>query len=262
MDTSTVKTLNRLVEVLDCFTREQPAWSLADLSIRLHIPKSTLHRVITALETHGILRRDLDDKRWRLGYHLVTWGSVAAESTTLRDLAKPAMRELMNASGETAILTVYHEGEVICLDICETPQPVQLRLAVGTRRPAHAGASAKVLMAYLPSTETAAIVRERGLTKLWTNTISTWEELQADLECIVRQGYAVSLEETDPGAWGVATPVRDSRGRVVAAIGLAGPATRFGDDKVQQWVTLCHRAADQIAALLDQDGRGSNSPGK
>jgi DNA-binding IclR family transcriptional regulator len=250
MDISAIKTLDRLVEILDCFTLEEPAWSLAELSVRLKAPKSTLHRLLTALETHRILRRDPDDKRWRLGYRLVTWGSSAAGSTILRDLAKPVLRDLMLASGETAILTVYHNHEVFCIDICETPQPVRLRMEIGSRRPAHAGASSKALMAYLPQAEIEAIIHESGLPRLWSNTITDPPELRRDLARVVEQGYAISLEETDAGAWGVATPVCDQRGRVVAAVGLAGPATRYGPEKVQQWVSLCRKAAGEIRELI------------
>ncbi len=250
MDISAIKTLDRLVEILDCFTSDQPAWSLSELSERLKAPKSTVHRFLTGLEVHRILRRDADDKRWRLGYRLVMWGGSAAEGTILRDLAKPVLRELTTASGETAILTVHHNHEVIFIDICETAQPVRLRMEVGAHRPPHAGASSKALMAYLSQAEIESIIQENGLPRLWTNTITDPAELRCDLARIVEQGYAVSLEETDPGAWGVATPIQDPRGRVIAAIGLAGPATRYGPDKVQEWVRLCRNGAAEIRELM------------
>ncbi len=250
MDNPAVRTIDRIVTVLDCFTREQPAWSLAELSVRLGTPKSTLHRFLIGLETHGIVRRDGQDRRWRLGYHLVVWGSCAAESTSLRDVTRPAICRLMEASGETAILTVYQNGEVICLDVCESPHAVQLRLAVGMRRPAHAGASAKVLLAYRPEEEIEAVIRTSGLPRLCEQTITEGRALQQDLACIVAQGYAISLEETDPGAWGVATPVFDERGQVVAAIGLAGPTLRYSPDKVEQWVALCREAARDVGRML------------
>lgn len=257
MDTSAVKTLDRLVEILDCFTREEPIWSLAELSTRLDTPKSTLHRFLTGLEIHGILRRDADDRRWRLGYRPVVWGNIAAESTTLRDLARAAMCDLQDRSGETAILTVYQGGQVICLDRCETQHPVRLLMEVGTRRAPHAGASSKVLMAYLPEDEIQTIIRERGLPKVCTRTITDLNALRAELAKIRELGYAESVEETDVGAWGVATPIRDWRGQVVAAIGVAGPTMRYSPDKVQQYVALCRQAAEQVSTRLGAslDGR-------
>jgi len=250
-NSSQVKTIDRLVQVLDCFSRERQAWSLAELATELDLPKSTLHRFLVGLEVHGILRRDVNDKKWRLGYHLFIWGSLAAESTTLREIARPVMCELVAESGETALLTVYQDHTVICIDKCETSHPVRLALEVGTRRGAHAGASSKVLMAHLPDEEVEAIVRDKGLPRLCANTITDLDELKAELARIRERGHAVSIEETDLGAWGVATPIRNWKSQVVGAIGLVGPTMRYSKDKVRQYVTLCCKAAEKLSALLN-----------
>lgn len=250
-----VKTVDRLVKILESFSPEKPAWSLTEFSVHLELPKSTLHRFLASLESHGILRRDVDDKRWRLGYRLVTWGELAAASTGLRHVARPIMRDLVAATGETVILTVYQSQEVVCIEKVETSHSVRMTLEVGTRRPPHAGASSKILMAYLPEEEIQAIIRDRGLPRLCTNTITDPEDLVAELVRIRERGYAESREETDPGAWGVATPIRGRNGDVVAAIGIAGPSSRFTDELVQRYVTFCHQAAQRISALLSTGGR-------
>ncbi|MDY7079741.1 MAG: IclR family transcriptional regulator [Chloroflexota bacterium] len=245
-----VKTVDRLVGILESFSSEQPTWSLTDLSVHLGLPKSTLHRFLVSLESHGILRRSLDDKRWYLGYRLFIWGSLAAESTDLCRIARPVMRDLMAATGETAILTVYHAQEVICVEKVETSHPVRMTLTVGTRRCPHAGASSKILMAYLPQEEIQAIIQGRGLPQLCANTITDPDDLAAELARIRERGYAESHEETDLGAWGVATPIHGRGGGVVAAIGVAGPRSRFTGDLVQRYVASCHQAAQRISALL------------
>jgi DNA-binding IclR family transcriptional regulator len=251
VNTPAVRTIDRLVEILDCFSHDQTALSLSDLSERLNLPKSTLHRFLVGLESHGVLRRDVDDRRWRLGYHLLIWGNLAAESSALWEIAKPIMRDLAAASGETTILTVYHDREVICIDMCETSHSVRLKMEVGARQAAHAGASSKVLLAYLPEEEILAIIAEKGLPKLCANTITDAEVLRAELACIRERGFAESCEETDLGAWGVAAPIKDWKGRVVGAIGLAGPTQRYSDEKVKQYVTLCRASAAQISAFLN-----------
>jgi len=242
--------------VLDCFSPEQPTWSLVELSTHLGAPKSTLHRFLAGLETHGILRRDPIDKRWRLGYRLFVWGNLAAQSTGLRHIAGPIMRDLVNTTGETAILTVYHDHEVICIDKVETSQPVRMTLDVGTQRYTHAGASSKVLMAYLPDAEIQAILRDQGLPKLCANTITDPGDLKAELARIRRQGHAVSREETDRSAWGVAAPIFGwDSDEVVAAIGLAGPTTRFNHELVKRYAALCKQAAERITSLLRAGGK-------
>lgn len=247
---SSVKTIDRLVTILDCFSNDHPTWSLGELSEHLRLPKSTLHRFLVALESYGILYRGPDDRRWRLGYRLFAWGSLAAESTDLRRLAHPVVHDLSVATGETALLTVYQGGDVVCLDKVETSQPVRVALEVGSRHPPHAGASSKVLMAFLPEEETQEIIRQKGLPALCRNTITTAEALLAELARIRLQGYAESLEETDLGAWGVATPIRDGAGEVVAAIGIAAPTSRHSAERAQMYISLCRQAAERVTALL------------
>lgn len=245
-----VKTVDRLVRILDCFSAEQPSWSLSDLSVHLGLPKSTLHRFLVSLESHGILHRDPGDKRWCLGYRLFVWGSLAVESTGLRHIARPVMRDLVAGTGETVFLTAYHDQEVICIEKVETGRPVRMTLDVGRRQFPHAGASCKALMAYLPEEEIQAIVRDKGLPKLCTNTITDPAELVAELARIRQHGYAESQEETDLSAWGVAAPIYGRTGEIVAAIGVAGPTSRFTGELHQQAVRLCRQASQRISALL------------
>lgn len=251
MDNSSVKTIDRLVSILDYFTHVSSSASLADLASYLKLPKSTLHRFLVGLEANGILRRDGTDKRWHLGYHLISWGSAASESANLRQLAAPVMRSLVEMSGETAILTVYSNHKIICLDLCETSHSVRLRIQIGAYQPAHAGASSKALTAYLPPDEVDAIVQETGLPRLAANTYTDYEALKLELARIRATGYATSLEETDTGAWGVATPIRDWRDDVVAAIGLAGPVQRYKPELVQRYADYCRDAAETISSYLN-----------
>lgn len=247
---SAVMTVDRLVSVLDCFTVDRPTWSLADLSVHLDLPKSTLHRFLISLEIHGILRRDPDDKLWRPGYRLVTWGALAEKATGLSDVARPLMSRLAARTGEMVALTVYDEREVVCIDKVETRHSVRVALEVGERRPAHAGASSKILMAYLPQSERQTIIHDRGLPQLCPNTITDPDRLEAELAQIRGQGYALSIEETDPGAWGVATPVWDRHGVVIAAVGIAGPIQRYSEALSQSYVTLCQEACQQLSEQL------------
>jgi len=245
-----VKTVDRLVRILDCFSPEQPSWSLSDLSAHLELPKSTLHRFLVSLESHAILRRDSDDRRWRLGYRLSVWGSNAAQSTGLGHVARPVIQDLVDATGETAILTVYRDHEVICIEKAETRHSVRMTLDVGMRRFPHAGASSKVLMAYLPEEEIQAIIQDKGLPRLCRNTITDPNDLRAEMAKIRELGYAESREETDPGAWGIATPIYGHDGHVVAAIGIAGPSSRFTGELVKRYVALCCQGARRISTLL------------
>jgi DNA-binding IclR family transcriptional regulator len=247
---TSVKTVDRLVRIIDSFSSSRLSWTLTELSEHLGMPKSTLHRFLCSLEAHGILRQDEESKRWRLGYRLFVWGNLAERSTALRDVARPVMRDLVAQTGETALLTVYHAREVVCVEKVESSHSVRLALDVGSRRPPHAGASSKVLMAYLPDEEVERVIKEQGLARLCANTITERGDLHAELALIREREYAQSVEETDVGAWGVATPIRDWDGEVVAAVGVAGPSSRFGEEVAQHYVTCCEEAARRISSAL------------
>ena len=249
-DRASVRTIDRMVEVLDCFSTDRPAWSLAELSARLELPKSTLHRFLVGLERNGLARRGHEDGKWRLGHRLVIWGNLAAATTGITHIAAPLMRELAETTRETVLLTEYHDGEVICMDKIETSHSVRIGLEVGERRAPHAGASSKVLMAYLPEAEIAALIAEKGLPRYCSQTITDPELLRRELALIRQNGYALSYEETDCGAWGIATPVRDWNGRVVAALGIAGPTVRYSEEAAQRYVERCCQAAARLSKLL------------
>jgi DNA-binding IclR family transcriptional regulator len=214
------------------------------------LPKSTLHRFLVSLETHGILRRNPDDKLWRPGFRLLDWGKLAEKTIDWARVARPLMRGLAAATGEMIILTAYSEQEVVCIEKIEARHYVRLALEVGSRRPAHAGASSKVLAAFLPESERRAIIWDRELPRLCKNTITDPEELSIELENIRRQGYAQSIEETDAGAWGIATPFFDHEGRLVGAIGVAGPIQRYSEDLARHYVDLCQEACQKVSEQL------------
>jgi DNA-binding IclR family transcriptional regulator len=250
MAKSSVASVDRLVRILDSFSAEQPAWSLAELSDHLHLPKSTLHRFLVSLETHDILRRNPDDKLWRPGYRLLGWGELAEKAIGLNYLARPLMREIAATTGEMVVLTVYSEQEAVCTEVIDARHSVRLALEVGTRRPLHAGASSKILAAYLPETVVQEAIRDRGLRRLCTNTITDPEKLVIELARIRAQEYAQSVEETDPGAWGIATPIFAHGGTMVGAIGIAGPIQRYSEDLAKHYVTLCRDACQKISEQL------------
>lgn len=246
---TSVKTIDRLVEILDCFTGDKASWSLSELSLRLKLPKSTLHRFLISLEHHGIMRRT-DNGKWLLGHQLFIWGSLAVESTGLLQVAAPIMRELADRTGETVLLTEYRNGRVLCTEKIETTHSVRLAMNIGAHRAPHAGASSKILMAYLPPNEVAQIIHQHGLPKLYERTITDPADLAAELQKIRQRGYAESYEETDRGAWGIATPVYDWRGRVIAGLGIAGPTVRFSERQMQTYVQLCRDASDRISQRM------------
>ena len=249
-----VRTVGRISDILNCFSREQPVLNLTAISARLGLPKSTAHRLLAALESQGFLARAANGRGFRLGYQLLHWGMLAQLATDLRGEALPQLCALAQATGETAILTVRDGVQGVCLDMVESCQPVHLAMHVGQQLRLYAGASAKVLLAFLPGTELQAILNTIDLPDLQPNTITDRARLCEELLVIGRRGFAISFEETDPGAMGIAAPVYDHAGRCVAGIGIAAPLSRVPPARVPDLAPQVSEAARALSRRLGAEG--------
>lgn len=245
-----MRTISRIATVLNCFSAETPVLSLSEISERLDLPRSTTHRLLTAMETEEFLMRDQATRKYRLGYRLLYWGKLAQDSIDLRNASLPVLEELVRLTGETAILSVRDGNEGMCLEMVESGYPVRLTMRVGKRLMLHAGASAKVLWAFLPDEELLRILKEIKLVALKPNTITDANEMYEELMKIREQGYAVSFEETDGEAMGLTAPVYDHTGRAIAGIGIAAPMSRVSPDRVPRLAPMVVGAGRKLSARL------------
>jgi DNA-binding IclR family transcriptional regulator len=247
-----VKALEKTVNVLGLFTVERPQWGLLELSEAAVLPVSTLHRIVTVLKRHGLVIQDPDSKKYRLGYGAIQLGRRAAAGLPVRQISEVEMRRLASETGETIVLTVLNDAHdrSICIERIESRFDLRLHLEVGGANYLHAGASSKVLLAYLPQHEVDSYVQRVGLPELARHTITNPEQLRTELAQIRKRGYAFSREETDPNAWGVAVPILSGDGECIAGLGIAGPTSRWSPDAQRQLVALTQESGRRVAEGL------------
>ena len=243
-----LKTLDRALQVLSLFNEEHPEWDYTCMARALGLHKSIVYRILITFERYGFVVRQPASSRFRLGFRFVELGNLVLASIDLRRIAHPLMEELVREVQETAFLTVVSGHESVCIERVESPQLLRLTMVIGGRYPLYAGASNRLLMAYLPEEEIEAIIAE-GLRAYTPHTITDPEALRASLAEIRRQGYALSVSELTPGMSALSVPIRDSNGQVVAALSLAGPNERFGDDR---WPRLLERLRATAEAISDR----------
>ncbi len=242
---SHLKTLDRALQVLSLFNEEHPEWDYTCMAQTLGLHKSIVYRILTTFERYGFVARQPASSRFRLGFRFVELGNLVLANIDLRSIAHPLMEELARAVRETVFLTVVSGHESICIDRVESPQPLRLTMVIGGRYPLYAGASNRLLMAYLPDEEIEAIIAE-GLQAYTSRTPTDPDALRASLAEIRRQGYALSSSELTPGMSALSVPLRDSSGNVVAALSLAGPSERFSDE---HWPKLLEQLQATAAAI-------------
>lgn len=246
-----LQVLDRTFSILDLFSREHPEWSTTEIARTCDLPTPTAYRILAALRRHGFVTQDAGSKRFRLGIAALDLGERARALVDVRSAALPVLRRLCHEAGETALLTVLSEGHdrSVCLERVESPQPLRLSVEPGRQMPLHAGASQKVLLAYLPPEEIQRVL-SGPLERLCRATITDPQELRADLAQIRRRGWASSFEETNVGVWGLAVPILNGHGGVVGAVGLAGPSARLPRARVAEHLGRLRAGAEEIARAL------------
>jgi IclR family transcriptional regulator, KDG regulon repressor len=164
--------------------------------------------------------------------------------------ALPALEELASTTGETAHVCVLHESEIVHIAKVESSFALRIATPVGGRHPAYCTSVGKAILAFLPSEALAAYLSRTELKPLTAKTITSPSLLKAQLRRVIELGYALDDEEVHEGVRGVAAPVRDYSGEVVAAITITGPVSRITKSKLPELAGHVIKAAGNISARL------------
>lgn len=213
--------LSRFVRIFEAFTAEEPALTVSEISRRTGLHLATASRLVAELVSHDFLARN-PDGRVRIGMRLWELVTRASPALSLRDAAMPFMEGVHDVVGHHVQLGVLDGDEVLFLERLSTPGAVINYTRIAGRLPLHASSSGLVLLAH-----GAADLRERvivgPLRRYTPDTPVTSARLRAVLAGVRQQGYAYCPGYVHPEALGIAAPVRDGRGEVVAALSVIIP---------------------------------------
>lgn len=241
--TSVVKAL----EVLDLFTIEEHELSLTEISRRMGQHKSSVYRVLRTLEAAGMLQRDENTGRYRLGLKIVDLAGRVLGKYDLRTTAAPFMEELAQKTGEIIHLSILEGKDIVYLEKKGAGQVLTVATKIGGKYPAYASAMGKLLLAHLPKEKLEAVISEIDLSPLTSSTITDKSRLARELKKIRKQGYSQDNEEAFPGIRCIAAPVRDQQERVVAAISATVPIQRLKNERIPELAEEIMEAAAKIS---------------
>ncbi len=251
--------VDRVMKVLDCFTRETPELRLTDLSERLGIAKAPLLRILSTLEAGSYVSRDPVTKRYRLGVRLFHLGMIVRQQMDLRAIAQPELRRLAELTGETAALFVPDPQGPICIDVIQSSKAMRVFAQLGSRMPWNAGTSPKVILAYLPEAERERILAETRFERFTEFTVTDPDRIREILCEIRRVGYHVGVRDLDVDALGIGAPILDDSGQIAGAIGVAAPAVRLPESEIAPMIALVRGATTEISRLLGSSGELENA---
>jgi DNA-binding IclR family transcriptional regulator len=226
-----VQVLERAVDILQVLADDSRELTAGEVAGKLDLHKSTIHRLLTVLEHHGLIRRNGETGRYSLGLRLFDFGTRAVRGLRLRDQAQPHLDQLARETGETAHICVFDRTEMVSIAYAEGPRSLRMPATVGRRTPVYCSAVGKAMLAFLSEPIIDDVV-DGPLRSHTEKTLVTREALLADLRQVRSRGYAVDNEEIEKGLRCVGAPVWNYTGDVVAAISIAGPAFRITKSRV------------------------------
>lgn len=247
MPGSVTSAVERAIAVLECFSRKEPALTITEIGQRLGLRKSTVHRLLTLLARQDMIARDVASLRYRLGPKVLYLGNVCAKQYRLRDFAMPIMRQVWEKCGETVTLTIRVGDHRMYLEQIESLQEMRVSVEIGKLLPLYCGASGKIFLAFMDGDEADQVLGRLTLAPLTPGTLTDLAQLREDLRRTRAQGYAISCGERVDGVNAVSAPLLSSQGRVTAALGISGPASRFVLERVLERAPLLVETAREAS---------------
>ena len=222
--TRRVAAVERAVALLDALADGSAELGTNELARRTGLHPSSVSRLLATLTAAGLVEHVEASGRYRLGLRLLDLGNAVLARLDLREVARPHIHALVEATGETATLSAPGDPDAFTVDFVQSASSVQSVARLGRPSVAHATATGKVALAY------GGIALPPGrLERFTARTKVDRAELEAEVEHVRAQGWAGAVGEREDELNALAAPVRGSRGELVAILGVQGPASRFGE---------------------------------
>jgi len=242
-----VQSLHRALDLIEAIQARGAAIGISELAASTGLPLPTIHRLLRTLTDRGYVRQQ-SNRRYCLGFRFVPL--AAAAHNAIGADAEPVLADLVAAIGETANLAALTSDRAQYVAQIPSPHPMRMFTEVGRVVDLHATGVGKALLAAMAPAKAARIAHGK-LPAQTEFTLTTEDELSADLEQIRRRGYALDEQEQAIGVRCVAVALRGDLSWL--AISISGPTTRMTDTVIERAVPLLQRAAKRLTVGIDTD---------
>lgn len=243
-----LKSLVKLIRILDSFSTTARSLSLAEICQRTGFPKTTTHRLVASLRDVGLLDQDSDRDHYRLGIKLFELGNTVLANMDLHREARPFVDALGRMTAQVVHLAVFDGRHAVVVGRSD-PQSDAAARAFVESAPAHCTSVGKAILAYLPEATIDRFIAG-GLERFTDTTLADAPALLRDLAITRKRGYSIDEGEHQPGLRCVGAPIRDISGRVFAAISVSGPFWKLPLEDIDRTAKIVIHNANAISRAL------------
>ena len=245
-----VNSLARGLEVIRAFTRTQPSMTLSEISRATGMTRATVRRFVLTLVREDYA--ESDGKYFSLKPKVLELGYAALSSLTFMDVAQPIMVKLANKLNESVFTAVLEGHDVVYVANATPPERfVNIAVNVGSRAPAHAVSTGRVLIAALSEEQQLKYIENVTLTKVTANTVTSKVKLRSMIEETRVKGWSIVDQELEIGLRSISVPIQNKAGDVIAALNVCCPSSRISPEDMRTKILLDLQSASQtITASL------------
>ncbi len=248
-ETGQVQALDRALTLLGLLA-EGDGVALSELAHRAALAPSSAYRLLQTLAARGFVEFMERDQLWAIGVEAFRTGMAFQRRHAIAIVGRGIMADLVQASGETANIAVFEDGEIVFVAQVESHEPIRAFFRTGERRAAHASGIGKALLAEMSREAVERVIATRGLQRFTIHTLSDPAALFDELARTHRRGWALDDQERNIGMRCIAAAIFNEHGDPLAGLSVSGPVARIDDGTVERLSPLVTAAATEITRLI------------
>lgn len=241
----------RAFGILEIVVRADRPCPLHEIVEQSGLPTPTVFRILSMIEGAGLVQREPNGKTYVVGHRLARFGLDIMTNNSVRAERRAILRRLVDEIGETCNLAMFGGDEIIYIDRVETDWPLKADLKPGSRVPLHCTSSGKLFLSQMPRTKRRRMLESLTFKRYTENTITDIDLLESQLDRIAVTRVGVNNEEFQAGVIGLAVPVTDAKGRMLATVALQAPVARLTIGRAMDFVPSLQRAAADMATTFE-----------
>ena len=230
------KTLQDLAEIIRLFnTFKVEEWGVTEISRSVNMPPSKVSRMIRTWEDEAFFEKNPENGKYRLGVGFLELGVVYTSNLPLRKIVRPHLEQMAKETKLAVSCSILRNSKVVVIDSVKNLNIDLLAYRVTLNIPIHSSSVGKLLLAYLPQEELDRILKSNTLKTYTDRTVADLKSIRQNLKLIREKGYATDEQETHPDLNGIAAPIRNGSGQVVAALNLMDEKSTTSAEKLFQF---------------------------
>ncbi|MDF2614630.1 MAG: transcriptional regulator, IclR family [Clostridia bacterium] len=248
MAKGTLQTVDRALQLLEIVSEYPQGLSTKELENLLELNKVTTHRLLATLENRGFLERR--GSNYIVGLKMVELSSMKLNNIELKTEADPYLRQLVNILKLPVQMAICEQSEAIFIEKIQTVNSFRMYCQIGKRIPLYCSGVGKVLLMQEEDETILAKLSKITFEKFTPNTLETPMQVLEEIRVARKNGYAIDNAEHESDIFCIAAPIYDYRGKIIAAISIAGESKTFIEQPTDECITLVKQTAMDISARL------------